>query len=140
MPGGRDGGGDLRAHDGEHGGGMGEDGGLGVLRLGELGFGAVEHERRERHPQGVVDLVKRLPRCGKPFRQILSHPYLLRPLPRTEPDGIHHRRTMLAQVKPAPKATNITVIPGVMRPVLTASSNAMAIEAADVLPKRSTLT
>src|SRR2546425_4820937 len=38
------------------------------------------------------------------------------------------RSTMLAQVNPAPNATNITVIPAFSRPVFTASSSAMAIE------------
>jgi hypothetical protein len=41
---------------------------------------------------------------------------------------------MLAQVNPAPNATSMTVIPGWSRPVRTASSSAIAIDAAEVLP------
>jgi len=51
-----------------------------------------------------------------------------------------NRRMAAAQVKPAPKVTSPTVSPGLMRPLRRASSRAMGIEAAEVLPYRSTLT
>src|SRR5436190_1159110 len=83
---------------------------------------------------------------GKLLRQIPPHAHFLRALARAEPDDgrsmlrPYHRTTMLPQVKPAPNAQNITFMPGCTRPHFTASSSAMAMEAADVLPKRSTLT
>ena len=46
----------------------------------------------------------------------------------------HHRTTLAAQVKPAPKATRSTLLPGLMTPVRLASSRAMAQAAALVLP------
>jgi len=41
---------------------------------------------------------------------------------------------MEPHVKPAPKATNITTVPSFTRPVFTASSSAIGIDAAEVLP------
>src|SRR5207245_5959344 len=82
---------------------------------------------------------------GKPLRQVLPHPDSLGALPRTQPDRLsalhrYHFTTMLAHVNPAPNATNRTVIPSLSRPVRTASSSAIAIEAAEVFPNRSTFT
>jgi hypothetical protein len=45
-----------------------------------------------------------------------------------------------SQVNPAPKATKSTVEPSLMRPCAIASSKAMGMDAAEVLPKRSTFT
>ncbi len=122
---------------------MREDGGLSVVRGGELLLGAREHEPAESDAERVVDRLEGSARRGKPLREVLAHPDFLRALARTEPHHprrCYHRTTMLAQVKPAPKAQNITVIPGVSRPVFTASSRAMAIDAAEVLPNLSTFT
>src|ERR1700694_651823 len=130
----------ARADDGEHGRGMREDRGLRVLRRDELVFGACEHETRQRHAQRLVDRGERVARFWKPLREVFAHPDFLRALARAEPDRTYHRTTMLAQVKPAPKATNITIMPGLSLPVFTASSSAMAVDAAEVLPNRSTFT
>src|SRR5436190_21812068 len=140
VAGGGDGGGDLVAHDGEHRRAVREDRRLRIVSEGELVFGACEHQRREGGAERVVDRLEGLARGGKPLRQILAHPDFLCALSRAQPHRRYHRTTMLAQVNPAPNATNITVMPAFSRPVFTASSSAMAIEAADVLPKRSTLT
>src|SRR6266516_3462669 len=48
--------------------------------------------------------------------------------------GPHHSMTAAAQVRPAPKTTIKTRSPRWMRPWLTASSSAMATEAAEVFP------
>src|SRR6185503_19464611 len=125
---------------GEHGGAVGEDSRLSVLRCRQLVFGAIEHQLGQRDAERVVDRLEGVARGGKRCRDILAHPDFLRALARAEPDRCYHFTTMLAQVKPAPNATNMTVIPGVNRPVFTASSSAMAIDAAEVLPNRSTLT
>src|SRR5436309_13310837 len=127
-------------HGREHGGAVRQDRRLRVVRLGELVFRACEHEVAEREREGFVDRPERVARRRKPLCQILAHPDSLRALPRAEPHGRYHCTTMLAHVKPAPNATNITFIPGCSRPVRTASSRAMATEAADVLPSRPTLT
>ena len=114
-----------------------QDRGLRVLGERELVLGALEHDAGKVDAQGVVDRLKDLARGWKPLCHIPTHPNPLRPLARTEPD--HRRRdyhftTMLAQVKPAPNATSSTVIPGTTRPVRTASSSAIATDAAEVLP------
>ena len=46
----------------------------------------------------------------------------------------YQRTNAEAQVSPAPNAPNITNWPSLTRPSRTASSNAMGMEAADVLP------
>ena len=140
VPGRADGVRHLGADRREHRGTVREDRGLGVVGEGELFFRALEHDLREGDPQRVVDGLEGLTRGGKPFREILPHAHLLRALPGAEPDRAHQRTTMLAQVNPAPNATSMTVIPGFKRPVVTASSRAMATDAAEVLPKRSTFT
>src|SRR5262249_17469073 len=140
MPRGGDHAVDLVAHDGENRGAVRENRGLCVLGRGQLFFGPVEHEGRQRDAERCVDRVEHGAGRGKSFRQILAHADFLRALPRAEPDRAYHRTTMLPQVKPAPNAQNITVMPGFTRPHFTASSSAMAMDAADVLPKRSTLT
>ncbi len=146
MPSGRDNTVDLVAHDREHRGAVREDGGLRVLRRRQLLFRTLEHDPRQLGAEGFVDRVEHGARRGEPLREIFAHADFLRALPRAQPDGgrsmlrPYHRTTMLPQVKPAPKAQNITVMPGFRRPHVTASSSAMAMDAAEVLPKRSTLT
>src|SRR6267378_2497186 len=130
----------LRSDDREHRGAVRENRRLRVLRRGELRFGALEHERRQRRAERIVYRAEDVARRGKPLRQIFAHADFLRALPRAEPDRAYHRTTKLPQVKPAPNAHSITTMPGFRRPVLTASSSAIAMDAADVLPKRSTLT
>ena len=130
----------LFSDDRKYRGAVRENRRLSVLRRGELVFGAFEHELRQRYAECVVDCAEDLARRGKPLRQISAHADFLRALPRAEPDRAYHRTTMLPQVKPAPNAHSITTMPGFRRPVLMASSSAIAMEAADVLPKRSTLT
>ncbi len=51
----------------------------------------------------------------------------------------YHLTAAEAQVSPPPKATKRTMSPSFMMPSLTASSSAMGIEAAEVLPYLSTL-
>ena len=137
---------DFVAHDREHGGAVRENGRLRVLGRRQVLFGTLEHGPGQRDAECLVDGVEHGARRRKPLRQIFSHADFLRALPRAEPDGgrsmlrPYHRTTMLPQVKPAPKAQNITTMPGFRRPHLTASSSAMAMDAADVLPKRFTLT
>src|SRR5258705_9212960 len=125
---------------GEHGGAVRQNRRLRVVRRRELVLGAIKHQLGQRDAEGVVNRLEHIPRGGKPLREILAHPDFLRAPARAEPDRSYHFTTMLAHVKPAPKATNMTVIPGWSRPVFTASSSAMAIDAADVVPNRSTLT
>ncbi len=48
--------------------------------------------------------------------------------------GIYQRAMAEAQVRPAPNAVISITSPGLMRPVRTASSSVIGIEAADVLP------
>ena len=130
----------LRSDDREHRGAVREYRRLRVLRRGEVLFGALEHELRQRRAERFVDCAEDVACRWKPLRQIFPHADFLRALPRAEPDRAYHRTTKLPQVKPAPKAHSITIMPGFRRPVLTASSSAIAMDAADVLPKRSTLT
>src|SRR6266550_2945379 len=131
---------DLVANDGKHRGAVRENGRLGVLGGGQFLFGSLEHDAGQRDVERLVDRVKHRPRRRKPLRQIFSHTDFLSALTGAEPDRAYHRTTMLPQVKPAPNAQNMTVMPGFRRPHLTASSSAMAMEAAEVFPKRSTLT
>src|SRR5438876_1158126 len=115
-------------------------GGIDVRGGGQFLFGSLEHDAGQRDVERLVDRVKHRPRRRKPLRQIFSHTDFLSALTGAEPDRAYHRTTMLPQVKPAPNAQNMTVMPGFRRPHLTASSSAMAMEAAEVFPKRSTLT
>src|SRR6266516_4037787 len=133
---------DLVANHGEDRGAVRENGGLGVLGRGQLLFRALEHDagQRDAPPERRVDRVEHRARRRKPFRQIFSHADFLGALTGAEPDRAYHRTTMLPQVKPAPNAQSITTMPGFSRPVLTASSSAIAMAAAAVLPKRSTFT
>src|SRR5256712_5033513 len=118
-----------------------EDRGLGVMGRRQLLFRSLEHQPAEAEAERLVDRVERVPRGREPLGQILAHPDFLRALPRAEPRrGSYHRTTVLAQVKPAPKAQNISFMPAWTRPHRTASSSAIATDAADVLPKRSTFT
>src|SRR5260370_41821211 len=90
-----------------------------------------------RDARGGVYRLERLPRHGASRGEVLGHPDFLRALPGAEPDGAgpgYPCTTRLAQVKPAPNAQNITFMPGVSRPQRTASSSAIATDAADVLP------
>src|SRR5207249_549162 len=120
-----------------------QDGRLGVVRGGQLLFRPLEHEPAEAKGEPLVNGVQRLACRRKPLSEVLCHPDFLRALSGAEPNRFargYHCTTMLAHVKPAPKAQNITFIPGCSRPHRTASSSAMATDAADVLPNRSTFT
>src|SRR5712664_3220699 len=128
------------AHNGKDGGAMGKNRGLRVLRRRQLVFRSLEHDSGQWDVERFVDRVEYRARRRKPFREIFSHADFLRALSRAEPDRTYHRTTMLPQVKPAPNAHSITTMPGFSRPVFTASSSAMAMDAADVFPNRSTLT
>src|SRR5580765_6306050 len=130
----------LVPDDGEHRRTVREDRRLGVLRRGQLLFRSLEHQLRQRDAERFVDRAEDVARRRKSLRQIFAHADFLRALPRAEPDRAYHRTTMLPHVKPAPNAQNITFMPGFSRPHFTASSSAIAMDAADVLPKRSTLT
>ena len=134
------GGTEFGADDRKDGGAVCENRRLGVLRRDEVFFGAVEHDPGQSDAERGVDRVEDGARVWKPFREIFPHADFLRALPRAEPDRAYHRTTMLPHVKPAPNAHSITTMPGFNRPVLTASSSAIAIDAADVFPKRSTFT
>src|ERR1044072_4614060 len=140
MTGGGDGLAGFLADDREDRGAVREDRGLRVLGGGQLVFRAVEHEARERCADRGVDGVEHGARRRKAVCQILPHADFLRALTGAQPDRAYQRTTMLPPVKPAPIAQSITVMPGLSRRVFTASSSAIAIDAADVLPKRSTFT
>src|SRR4029077_4980050 len=140
MAGGGDGVVDFVAHDGKHGGAVREDGRLRVLGRRQVCFRSFEHQLGQRSVERLVDRVEHRARRREPFRQISSHADFLGALTRAEPDRAYHRTTMLPQVKPAPNAHSITTMPGFSRPLLTASSSAIAMDAADVLPNRSTFT
>src|SRR6185503_9415359 len=129
----------LVLDDGPHGGRMGQDGGLCVVGAGELLFGPLPHDPRERDTERVVDGGERVARGREPLGQIVAHADALGALARAH-EHAHHRITALPQVKPAPNATIRTTDPGPTRPSATACSSASGIEAEDVLPKRSTLT
>ena len=104
---------------------------------GALVLGSVEHQATQREAQRLVDRLERLPRLREPLGEVSGHPDFLRTLSRAEPNRVlrgYHCSTRLAQVKPAPNAQNITFMPGVSRPQRTASSRAIATDAADVLP------
>ena len=131
---------EFRAYDRKDGRGVRQDRGLRVLGRGEVLFRALEHDPRQLDAECGVDRVEDGTRIREPFRQIFAHADFLRALPRAEPDRAHHRTTRLPHVKPAPNAQSITIMPGFRRPVLTASSRAMAMDAAEVFPNRSTLT
>ena len=137
MSGGGRGGAHGRLEHGEDGGAVGEDRRLRVVGGGERVLGPLEHHLTQPEPERVVDGLEGLSRGGKPRGQVFAHPDFLGALPRTQPHGLavgYHCKTMLAHVKPAPNATNITFMPGASRPVRTASSSAIATEAAEVLP------
>src|SRR3989442_10416557 len=121
-------------HHGEHGGAVRQDGGLRVVGGGEIVLRPREHHPGQLDAERGVDRGQRVARRGEPLREILCHSDFLGALPRAEPHGRYHCTTMLAHVNPAPNATNITFIPGSRRPVRTASSSAIATDAADVLP------
>ena len=91
--GGRDGA-EPAAHDREHGAGVREDRGLGVVGEGELVLGALPHEAGERDAERVIDGGEGVARGGKPLGEILAHADLLRALAREEQDR-HHRTTAL---------------------------------------------
>src|SRR5256886_5114400 len=130
-----------RADDREHGRAVGEDGRLGVVSRRELLFRSLEHQPAQAEAERLVDCLERLAGRREPLGQVLPHPDFLSALPRAEPHGgCYHCTTMLAHVNPAPNAQNITFIPGWTRPHRTASSSAIATDAAEVLPKRSTFT
>src|SRR5436853_425094 len=127
----------LRPHDGEHRRAVRQDRRLRVLGRGELVFGPFEHQPTEREAERLVDRVERLPRFRKPVGEVLGHPDFLCALSGAEPNRVlrgYHCTTRLAQVSPAPNAQNITFMPGWSRPPRTASSRAIATDAADVLP------
>src|ERR1041385_3204259 len=72
--------------------------------------------------------------------QRYSHPVARVNGPSSQFPGLSHQRTRAApQVKPPPIASNNTRSPRLMRPSFTATSSASGIEAADVLPCRSTV-
>ncbi len=131
---------EFGADDRKDGGAVRENRRLCVLRRDEVLFGAGEHDPGQAHAERGIDRVEDGACVWKPFREIFSHADFLRALPRAEPDRAYHRTTRLPHVKPAPNAHSITTMPGFNRPVLTASSSAIAIDAAEVLPKRSTFT
>ena len=112
---------------------MGQDGGLGIVGQGQLALGPLPHDPRQPDAQGLVDPGEGIARGREPLGEILAHPDLLGPLAGTEHDG-YHRITALPQVKPAPKATSRTSIPGLRRPVDSAYASAIGIDAAEVLP------
>src|SRR5439155_5381280 len=115
----------------------GEDRRLGVLGRGELVLGPFEHQPTQREAERRVDRLERLPRLREPFGEVLGHPDFLCTLPGAKPNRVlrgYHCTTRLPQVNPAPNAQNITFMPGVRRPQRTASSSAIATDAADVLP------
>src|SRR2546429_348940 len=95
------------------------------------------HQATQPEAECLVDRLERLPGLGEPLGEVLGHPDFLRALSRAEPSRVlrgYHCSTRLAQVNPAPNAQNITFMPGVSRPQRTASSSAIATDAADVLP------
>src|SRR5262245_15399924 len=121
------------ANDGPDGRGVSEDRRLRVVGEGKLFLGSFPHQTRKRRPQGVINPLEDLARGREAFCQVLPHPDLLRPLPRTEQND-HHRMTALPQVNPAPKATSITSIPGFNRPSCSAWASASGMDAEDVFP------
>ncbi len=135
---GRDGGAvDRRSHDGEHRRAVCQDRRLRVLGCREPLLGSFEHQPTEREAQGLVDRPEGLPRLREPLGEVFGHPDFLCTLSGAEPNrGLrgYHCTTRLAQVSPAPNAQNITFMPGLSRPQRTASSSAIATDAADVLP------
>src|SRR5690348_4391668 len=130
----------VGAYDRKHRRAVRQNRGLRVLGRGELILRAVEHQRAEGEPEGPIDGLERRPRLREPFGEVFCHPDFLCALPGAEPHGGYHCTTRLAHVKPAPNAQNITFMPGCSRPQRTASSSAIATDAADVFPYRSTLT
>ena len=107
------------AHHGEHRGGMGQDGGLGVVGQGQLVLGAFPHQAGEGGAQRFVDGRERIPGGRKSLGQVLAHSDLLCPLAGTHHHG-HHRMTVLPQVNPAPKATSSRSEPGFTLPSVMA--------------------
>src|SRR5258708_29556241 len=110
---------------------------LRVLGGRELVLRPLEHQPTQGDAQGLVDCVEHLARRREAPGEVFGHPDFLGALSGTEPDGAgpgYHCTTRLAQVKPAPNAQNITFMPGVSLPQRTASSSAIATDAADVLP------
>src|SRR2546422_923988 len=107
----------------------------------ELLFRSLEHQPAQAEAERLVDRLERVAGRREPLGQVFPHPDFLSALPRAEPHRrCYHCTTILAHVNPAPNAQNISFIPGWTRPHRTASSSAIATEAADVLPKRSTFT
>src|SRR5207245_10974407 len=97
-------------------------------------LGAFPQDRREPDAERLVDGLKDFARGRKRPGEVLAHPDLLRALPRTEQQRLHHFKTIEPQVNPAPKVTSSTVMPGCSRPARRASSSALGIDAHDVSP------
>jgi hypothetical protein len=112
------------------------------VREGKLLCRAIEAKVTEGRAKRGVCPVEHVPGGGKGLYQVLAHAWLLRALARKQEYNVHsYRRTIIEpHVKPAPKATSSTVEPSPNLPRSIASSSAIGIDAADVLPKRSTFT
>jgi len=124
--------------DREHRSRMGENRRLSVHRLLQLVLGTLPHQTAERPADRRVDRAERVARRWEALGEVAGHADLLGSLAGKEKDA-HHRRTTAPQVKPAPKLTSKTTIPGRSRPACSASTKASGIEADEVFPKRSTL-
>src|SRR5207249_10807660 len=130
------------AEHGEDREGVGQNRGLRVVGGGQLVLRPFEHQPAEGDAEGFIDRAQRVARRGEARGEVFGHPDFLGALPGAQPDRVgrgYHCTTRLAQVKPAPNAQNITFMPGLRRPPRTASSSAIATDAAEVLPQRSTL-
>src|SRR5690349_19781228 len=103
---------------------MREDRGLGVVGAGEQLLGTFPHDLREGESEGIVDGVEGVAGKRECVSEVLPQPDLLGTLAGTEDGDVHRFRTIEPQVKPAPKPTRRTVMPGLRRPESRASDSA----------------
>ncbi len=120
-------------HHGQDGRAVRQDRRLGGVGLGQLFLGALPHHLGERCIERRIDRAEGVGGGRKPIGEVAGHARLLGALTREQQDG-HHRSTTLPQVKPAPKATSITIIPGLSRPSASAWTKASGMLAEEVLP------
>ncbi len=90
---------------------------------------------RQRHAERAVGRIEHRAALGVGLGELAPHAGLLRALSgEQEGDAVHQRTTDAAQVSPAPNAAISTMWSRAMHPRRTASSRAIGIEAAEVLP------
>ncbi len=119
-------------------GGSGQKCWLGDVRAGQQVIGPSRADVGKVDPKDLPGGPEEVSGDWLMLQQLGGHSGALGRLPGEDegerPIGLHHASTMLAQLSPAPKLESSSLAPRLTRPARTASSRAIGMDAAEVLP------